>query len=214
MARIVYTNKEIIITTLFIAICLFLVAIFPVASDFQRVISFLMFLVVIPVGYIRVVLKKPLAGFGVQMGNWKKGLSSLLLALAFSLPLVYIAIQYASFLEGYGIVRVISKSFLHFVIYSLLVVPFFSLTFEFFFRGLVLVSFGRKIGKWAILLQLAMFAVFLLVTGNFNLNFSYYLLAGAFSGWLMWKNQSLLWSTLYTWMFVILADTLAIIYFK
>lgn len=203
-------NKEIIITSGVIIICLFLYGIFPTSGIFQKIISTLTFLLVIPALYIKITLRKDLKDFGLRKGNWKKGIVWTLLSLLTSLLIFYIVFQYAEFSEKYQLPQKVSSEFKFFLAYELLLVGFFTALYEFFFRGIIMFSFSEKIKVWAAVLQASSFILFLALTNNLGWPMMPYAIFSLFAGIIAYKSESLAYSFGASLLFTIIVDTIAI----
>lgn len=207
-------NKEVIITSGVIIICLFLYGIFPTSDLFQKIVSTLTFLLVIPALYIKITLRKDLKDFGLRKGDWKKGLIWTLLSFLGSLLIFYIVFQYTDFSEKYQLPKKVTEEFKIFLAYELLLVGFFTVLYEFFFRGLVMFSFSKKIKGWAIILQALLFILFLALTNTFDWPMIPYAIFSLFAGIIAYKSDSLAYSFGASLLFTIIIDTITIKFLK
>ncbi len=203
-------DKKFFTTAGIIIISLFLFAIFPASGAFQQMVSSLTFLLVIPVLYIKIVLKENLPDYGVQKGNWKKGLVWGGFSLLAALAVLYLAINYTAFPQKYSPPDIVKKSFVLFIPYEILFVGFFATLYEFFYRGIAMLGLFRKFGYMAILGQFIIFLAFLAITGNISWKFAPYLVASPLAGITAYQSRSLYWSFGVSLLFVVITDAVII----
>lgn len=154
-------NKENITVSLVALICLSVYSVFPVEDDiFQGIISGVFFLLVIPLLCIKIILKESLSNYGLQWGNWKKGVILSAFSGLLSAAVVYLLYSYAPLVSQYQIPRFIADNFSLFVFYELVVSGSLIILYEFFFRGFILFSFRRQWGWGAVVLQALAAVVF------------------------------------------------------
>jgi hypothetical protein len=203
-------NKSLLVTIAVALICLFLYSIFPSDNIFQGLISSLTFLLVIPALYIKIILKGSFKSFGVQLGDKQKGLIWMGLSLLTAVLFLYVLLRYTSFSQNYRPPEIIVKSFVFFILYEIFLVGFFTLLYEFFFRGVVMLGIARRLGLWSILVQFLAFLGFFLLTGNFNWSIALYVIISPFAGITAYQSRSLVFSFATSLFFIIIADALAI----
>lgn len=199
-------NKKSIFTVVLAIFCLLLHVMFPTRDHFQKVIVSLVFLLVLPVLYIKIVLKESLKNFGLKLGNWRQGVIWLLISFTASLLALYLIYNFAGFAEKYYLPQRIIESFGLFAFYEVLIVGFFVALYEFFFRGFVMFSFSEKLGLNAIILQFILFVLFLVIAKDFNWTFAPYLISAPFAGVIAYKSKSLIYSYLFSLLFVVISD--------
>lgn len=205
-------NKRFITTFAVILVSLLLFALFPANGSFQLFIKSLVFLLVIPVLYIKIILKEDLKDFGVRKGKWEAGIFFAILSIIAALLIFYLLSHYTNFSKEYikTLPRSAVASFLYFIIYEALVVGFFAALYEFFYRGFVMLGTFSKIGHWGILVQLGLFAGFLWITGNFTWAFTPYLIVAPLAGLTAFRSRSLIYSLAMSWISIIIIDALVI----
>ena len=207
-------NRKFITTAGIIVLSLFLFAVFPASGAFQRMVSSLTFLLVIPVLYIKIVLKEDLKDYGVQKGNWKKGLLWGGLSLFICLLALYLLKNYTNFFKVYSPPDLVKNRFILFVPYELFFVGFFAALYEFFYRGFAMLGLFRKFGYLAILGQFVLLLAFLAITGNVNWEFVPYLIASPLAGITTFQSRSLYWSFAASLLFFIITDAVIIGFVK
>lgn len=207
-------NQELFSTSLVILACLFLFSIFPTKNIFQEIISSLTFFFVVPILYVKIILKKDLKEFGIQLGDRRKGIIFSSLALIMSLLIAYVFFQYSSFSKNYTLPEIIKNNFIFFIIYELFIVGFFTALYEFFFRGFIQFSFLKKVGFWSIILQTVLFVLMFLVTGSFGWSIVPFVVIAPFSGFVAWKSNSIVYSFFSTLIFIMLIDAFVIKFVK
>lgn len=202
-------NKKSISDGVFIAACLSIYVFFPAADLFQQIAATVFFLVIMPLAYKKLVLKEKIGSLGFGMGDWKKGLALAAGSLLAVSLLGYLAFEKDFDFSDYKLPERVVGSFPHFLLYELLVVPFFVLVYEIFFRGFLLFHFSDRIGYWAILLQFLVLLLMLSVQG-FSPEFLPYLAFSPFAGFVSYKSNSIWYSFLGQYMFIFLVDISAI----
>jgi membrane protease YdiL (CAAX protease family) len=210
MEKIVYTNREIIITGFVILACLALSSFFPAIGTYQNMLALIAFLIAIPFLYIKLILKRSFSDFGLQIGDWKKGVIWAGISLIMSLLLAYVLINYSDFLKTQIFIRAFKKDFSGFLSYEIFFMGTLVVAFEFFFRGFVMESFLKKFRHWAMAIQFGIFLVFLLLTKTFDLGLAYFAITALFSGWIVFQSRSILYSIGFSWLFILIADAFVV----
>ncbi|GBE17080.1 hypothetical protein BMS3Abin15_00916 [bacterium BMS3Abin15] len=210
MKKDLFQNKKLITTGGVIILCLVLVAFFPRKDVFQGIIVNLTFLLIIPILYIKIILKKKLGNFGLQTGDKKKGIIWAVLSLVVSLLIFYIIYNYTSFSEYYRLPQRIMTDFWFFIFFEVLLIGSITVLYEFFFRGFVMFNFTEKFGYWAVIAQFLLFILFLLATGNLGWSIIPIIISAPFAGITAYKSRSLIYSLGVSLFFVIISDALVI----
>ncbi len=214
MSNKILKYKEQLITGMIFLTCLTIYLIFPVNNIFQQIMSSLTFLLVIPMLYIKLILKRGLASYGIQKGDSHRGLVLMVFSIIISLLLFYILFQYANLAKFFNLPDFVTRSFTVFVIYGFFLVGFFTLLYEFFFKGLVMFGIFKKTGYISILLQFLIFSAFLLIVSGFGWSTILYMIMSVFSGITAYQSRSLFYSFGATLIFIIIANALAIGFLK
>jgi len=202
-----FFDKKDLVTGGVAIVCLFLYIIFPTNNVFQKIISSLVFLLVIPFLYVKIILKKSLKNFGFKKGNWMTGIFWSVISLVISISIAYIIFRYFGFLEKYPFPRYLAKNFLFFLAYEILLVGFFAFLYEVFFRGFVMLSFSKKIGLWSVVLQAFLFLSLLYFSGSISWTMVPYLIFLFFSGIIVYLSDSIIYSFLSFVIFNIIFDS-------
>lgn len=203
-------NRNFFTTSLVVLACLVLFSVFPTSNIFQEIISSLTFFFVVPILYVKIILKKDLGEFGFQKGDVKKGIILALESLILSILIIYILFEYFSFAKNYQIPPAVANNFQFFVLYEIFIVGFFTALYEILFRGFIQFSFFEKIGFWVILVQFLLFVMLFLATGNLNWSIAPFIVMAPFSGYTALKSKSILYSFVSTLVFIILIDAFVI----
>ncbi len=189
--------------------CLVLYGIFPTGNVFQQIVSSIAFLLVIPLLYIKIILKEPLKKYGIGLGERRQGIIWMGLSLLASILIFYILLQYTSLPQKFQLPGLASEEFSFFVMYELLLVGLFALLYEFFFRGLMTLGL-KELGIWTIVIQSVVFASFFAIIGSFDWSIILFTIISPFAGIVAYRGKSLLYSFGTSLFFVIIADALAV----
>lgn len=200
-------NSELLVTSALAAACLLLYVIFPANNIFQKLVSSASFLLVIPFLYGKIVLKKNLKDFGLTKGNWQTGIVWSAIALLISTLVLYLLFQYFAFSQNYSLPQSLFESFSSFLFFEILLVGFFNVLYEFFFRGFLMFSFVSKIGIWSIFLQAAVFLLIFLVAGGVHWTLAPSLIFLIFSGAIAYFSRSIIYSLAAGIIFNIILDS-------
>ncbi len=210
MLKKISAYKEFLLTAVVILVCLLLYKIFPVKNIFQQIISSISFLLVIPLLYIKIILKKTLKSYGIQKGDVSRGIVSMPLPIIISLLLFYALFQYTSLPDYHNLPSLVTENFIFFLLYDILLVGLFAALYEFFFRGVVMLGLFKNLGYWSIPAQFALFAAFFLILNKPDWSIFLYLIVAPFAGIIAYQSRSLLYSFGTSLIFIIVADALAI----
>lgn len=200
-------DKEILVTSGVIFICLLLYITFPASNVFQKIISSLTFLLVIPLLYVKIILKKNVKDFGLTLGSWKTGLVWSIISLVISISVVYILFKYFGLSEKYSLPAYISQNFLLFLAYEIFIVGFFTVLYEIFFRGFLMFSFLGKIGAWSIFLQASVFLLLFFIAGGIYWSLAPYIIFLLLSGIIAYFSRSIIYSFVASMIFNIIIDS-------
>lgn len=202
--------KELITTSLVVLVSLLLFAVFPTNNNFQRIISAITFLLIIPLLYIKLILKGNLKRFGFQVGDKNRGLMLMGLSVLMSVLVFYVLINYTGLIDSYNPPSSISASFVIFILYELLLVGLFTVLFEFFFRGFLMLGTSKTLGYWSILLQFAVILIFFIFILDPNWSTILYTIIALFAGVTAYQSRSIIYSFGASLLFIIIADAIAI----
>ena len=205
-----FLNKELIVTTLIIIACIFLAIFFPVNGIYQRVISGIVFFIIVPILYVKFILKKEIKNyFNINFNKPKNKDNLLITLLVFIMTiLLFLAInKYTSFSNHYFLKNsILIRSFLGFIAYEFLIVNIFIASYEFFFRGFIMSYFSKKLGIYSIYIQFIFFLMLLLITNNLSIAFIYYIIIALSAGVVAYKNRSIVYSYIFSLITIIIGD--------
>jgi membrane protease YdiL (CAAX protease family) len=203
-------NGEDIITAGIIFFCLLLYVIFPADGVFQQIISSATFLLVIPLLYVKIILKKDLNNFGIQQGEWKTGIFWSLFSLLAAFLILYALYYYYDFFEKYEVSKLIADNFLLFLGYQIFLTGFFVALYEFFFRGFIMFSFSKKLGYWSIIFQGVIFFLLIWLSSSMTWIMAPYLIFALFGGVIAFLSRSIIYSFISTSLFIVIVDSIFI----
>jgi hypothetical protein len=202
--------KEFLISSGVILLCLFLFFFFPAQDFFQKIFREIFFFLLVPVLYIKFVLKKDLADFGWNFSCQRTGIYWTA-GIIFSLTLVLgILIKFTAFSESYFLSRTIRENFWAFLFYELVAFNFLFFLQEFFFKGFVLFTLAKKFKGWSVGIVFSLYALILLLENDFSWQMTpliLYMLGGSL---IAYKNKSFWLSYLVGLIFIILLDSFLI----
>lgn len=179
-----------------------------VSPVFQGFVVSIVFFLVIPILYSRIVLKESLENIGWQRGNAAAGISAGIACVALGLAVMFLLIRFFPVSEGYLFPAFVETEFLWFVLYELILVSFVAFLYEVFFRGLVQLLWLRDLGPWAVPVQAGLFAGFFFLSGNVSWQQAPLLLFAPLAGIVAWSSRSIRYSWAASWLFFFLTDIL------
>lgn len=129
----------------------------PDGDLYARAWQFIVFFVlmfVVPVLYIKLVMKRPLSDFGFDLGDIKWGSKWLITIPLLVVPLIYISSKMPDIRAEYPLAKSLLSDQSHLYIYELGYIIFYYIAWEFFFRGFLLFGLKERFGAVnAILIQ-------------------------------------------------------------
>lgn len=214
----IFSNREVIITAVFILLCLALAGAFPSEKGMQGITKSLFFFFLIPIAYIKIVLGKKVSDFGLNIENKKTGLFWGSIMLAVSLIIFYLLANYTSLPQNYELPILAVNNFWFFLLY---IAVFSGITFffqEFFFRGFILAFFSQRAGFWSVAIQaLLYFLIIIIGAGGFSKEiwqFTPYFILSITGGVTAYKSQSMIFSWISGLLFLIMANSYIIYIIK
>lgn len=209
--------KENLITSL-VVVCTLLFFVFTpgretLGSAVQGFIMAIIFFGLVPLGYHFLILKKTGVEFGLESTAWRNRVFVIMPVIVVALLITIVGHRFfPAFQESFLLPQIVQGSFGWFVGYELVLVPILVAVYEIFFRGLLQKSWLEKHwGAWAILMQSAVFILFLLLTGSFGWATLPLIVFSFFSGFLLWYNNSLLQAWIAQWLYLLLFDVFLLI---
>ena len=204
-----FKNKALLSNCLMIFACLFLYTIFPVdnTSLMQLLTKNVFFLFIVPALYIKIVLKKDLFSFGLNIKNRTKGIFWGIVLLAILFLLYFFLFSYTPLETKYSLPKNVTDHFSFFVVYELIIMNILSFTQEFFYRGFVISIFSEKFGFWSVLIQAAIFIPFFIFSNGFFWQFSTPVALSFANGFLFYKTRSFVFTYALNLLFIIILNS-------
>jgi len=206
--------KETLLTTIIILACLLLSTFYPTADIGQNITSALFFLVLIPLLYLKLILKKSLADFGFSLQNARAGFLWGGIMLTLSLLLSFLLFHFTGLKATYVLPIFVMTNFWFFLLYELLFVSLLVFLQDAFFKGFVLFSFTKKFNYWAIVFSSGLYFIFLALTGNFGWQTTPYIILSLAGGVVAYKSRSFLYAYFMSLFFLIFFDAYLIYILK
>lgn len=207
-------NKEMIITSGVIVFCLLLSIFFPVKNSIQLLTRNIFFLILVPILYYKLILKKNISAFGLTLGNKKAGVFWGILMLLGTLLTFFLLYSYTDFKKNYLLSSYVVHNFWIFLLYELILANIFIFIQEFFWRGFVLLYFSKKIGVLSIFLQFFLYVLILVPTGNSFWQMTPTLVISLFSGIIVYKSRSIFYPWAVALFSLVILDSFIIYHLK
>ena len=129
----------------------------PDGDLYARGWQFLVFFVlmfIVPVLYIKLVMKRPLSDFGFGLGDVKWGSKWLIIIPLLVVPFIYLSSKMPDVRTEYPLAKSLLTDQSHLFVYELGYVVFYYIAWEFFFRGFLLFGLKERFGAFnAVLIQ-------------------------------------------------------------
>ena len=201
-------KKEGLVTTVAVILsCIVLAVVFPAENLFQILTIMLVFLVILPILYIKGILKRDVKDFGLSVGDPKAGFIWVALGYILFGLLIYGAIMYTNIESDYKELIFIKRSFATFVVYYMGIGVTMIMT-EFFFRGFVLNYLKEIFLKkyYAIFAQAIIFFIFVSMFERFSFDWNvvFQLIVTLFAGVIAYKSRSIVYSYLFSLIVIII----------
>ncbi|HPN96375.1 MAG TPA: hypothetical protein PLK35_01275 [Candidatus Moranbacteria bacterium] len=200
-------NKEISVSLLVAFACLFFSFVFPAHGFVQIITKNLFFLVIIPALYIKIILKKEVGDFGLNLKNGKEGIVWGASVLFFSFFISFLLIKFTTLKNSYLLPDYATGNFLFFLLYELLFVNFFLFIQDFFYRGFILFILKEKLFFWAVFIQSFVLVLSLILSGTASFNSLITILMSLGGGLIAYKSRSFVYAYLYAIIFSIIFDS-------
>lgn len=206
------TGKEQIMTAALVITTLFLLGNLSEETAtgfaFRGVIASILFFLVLPIMYCKIVLKKPLAALGLRRAEWFPAFFWGILTLGIEGVFMIFLSAYPDFQAAYRLPDVAERNFLWFVGYEVLIVGGLTLLYEVFFRGLVMRLWLAPLGAWSILVQALVFTGFVALSSGISWEYALFLYTSLFAGAVAYFSRSLYASWLVSFSAFLLVDIL------
>ncbi|MFZ2975166.1 MAG: CPBP family glutamic-type intramembrane protease [Candidatus Moraniibacteriota bacterium] len=207
-------NKEIIITSGVIVFCLLFSLFFPVKNSIQLLTRNVFFLIIVPILYYKLILRKNISDFGLTLGDKKAGLFWGIFGFFVTLLVFFLLYNYTDFRKNYLLSSYVVHNFWIFLLYELILANIFVFIQEFFWRGFVLLYFSKKIDFFAIFLQFFIYTLILIPTENSFWQMTPTLVISLFSGIIVYKSRSIFYSWVASLFSLIILDSFIIYHLK
>jgi len=212
LKKIGFLSKDSVLSmsSFVILVCLFLSISFPAEAGLQQITKSFSFFVVIPILYIKLILKKDLRSYGMNISekkNRRAGIFWAILMLFISLMIAYLLFNYTGFKKSYGLAAYIVDNFWIFIAYELILVNILLFMQSFFYQGFVFFTYLKKFGYWSILIQFFLYLLFISVLGNFSWQLSPFIILSLTGGWVAYKSKSFVYSYAMGLLFIIVLDS-------
>lgn len=203
-------KKEAAFVFVFCVVSLFIFKNFPTQNIVQVIIAMVLFFAIIPILFNKYILKRNLQDMGVRLGEPKKGLMWGLGSIFLALLLFALIFKYADLLNSYPLPKSARDSFSTFLLYESTVVFGMVFIFELFFRGFLMFGFLKIMGKWSIVFQAIFFLGLVVALNGSIVSFLLFLVFAPFAGWIALKSQSILYSGIAQFIFIVVLDSIVI----
>jgi len=214
ISKIISFWKTEIISSVVILICLLLAIFFPTQGIFQEFSASFFFFLILPILYVKFILRKKLSAFGLNVWNLKTGFFWAIGMLLLSALLIFIFIHFFNFANNYLIPSYLAQNFGIFLLYELVLVNFILFIQEFFFKGFILSLFTEKIGFLAIIIQTLIFVLFLILTNTLSWQLAPFIILSLAGGVVAYKSRSFIYSYAMSLIFILFLDAYIIHIFK
>lgn len=207
-------TKEFVITLFFVVIILITYRLFPAQDPFQNLVIMAVFLGIIPVLFNNIFLKRKLSNVGFSFGNWQQGLLWSVVCLIVAGALFYVPVHFLFFYKHYTLPPEIINNFKNFVLYELSYVLPVVFLYDIFYRGFIILTLGRRIFYWAIVVQAILFYILVATNKSFIWGLVPYLISAPLAGIVVYKSRSILYSTVMQFFFIVMVNTYLIYLIK
>lgn len=199
--------KELSITMAVALICLSLFFVFPTDGIFESLTKSVFFLFLIPVLYIKLVLKRSVREFGLNLQNTRTGFLWGGIMLLVSLLSLYLFSRFTSFQSRYILPESVMGSFWIFLLYEIVLINALIFLQEFFFQGFILNTLASKTRFWSILLSALAYAGILLISKDLNWQKLPLLIMSLTGGWITYQSRSFIYAHCTTLLILLIFDT-------
>lgn len=177
-----------------------------VSPALQSFIVSIVFFLVIPLLYSKIILKESLKNMGWQKGSFLAGILASVLCVTLAAVVVFFLIKFSPFQENYRLPALVETNFLWFVFYELVLTSFTVLLYEAFFRGFIQLFWLRDFGVWAIFIQAGILMMLLYFGQDISWQRAPLILFALFSGLIAYFSRSIWYSVVASWAFFLLTD--------
>lgn len=200
-------NQNILVSFFVVLICLMSNLFFPVSGPAQTITRTFFFLILLPVAYIKIILKRKIADFGWNLKDKKVAFIWTIGIFFFTLLLFYLLLSFTGFKTGYALDESVRNNFWLFLVYELLFVNFSIFVFSFFFQGFVLGLFQEKFGLLSVAFAVLLFLGALFLTDSLSWQTIPFVLLSINGGFLALKTKSFFYSYFMNIFAIIILDS-------
>lgn len=208
-------DRQFIVTGLLVLFSVFFLGFFnqseKVNPIFQTLLVSVMFLLVVPAFYCKIVLRQSLKNLGWQEGRMFWGVLASMVAIAVALGIMFFLVRTTPFVEEYAFPVNVEMHFGWFVFYELVLVTIVAFLYEFFFRGLVQMLWLRSFGILAPILQALFFVGLLFLADDISWQRAPALVFSLFAGTIAYVSRSIWYSFGASWIFFFLTDVFLLV---
>lgn len=171
---------------------------------FYSFISSLILFGLIPLLIIKYAFKEKLSDYGLQIGDWKFGILSVLVMAPVMIALTYPSAKDAQFISEYPLFKGAGASAFIFIQHAFLYLIYY-IGYEIFMRGFIQFGLRDKFGDWyAILIQTSISCLFHIGKPDGEIYSS--ILGGIIWGIVVFRTRSLLYVLIVHWLLGISLD--------
>lgn len=215
MLEILSRYRQFVVTGMLILFSITFLGFFPESDTmspvFQGFIVSVVFFLVIPILYSKIVLKESLKKIGWQKGNVLAGILSSIVSVALAGIAVFFLVRLTPFQANFRFPVLVETNFFWFMLYELVLVSFMILLYEVFFRGLVQLLWLRGFGVWAIFIQAGLFMILLYFGHDFSWQKAPLIIFAPFSGLITYFSRSIWYPIIASWFFFFLTDIVLLV---
>lgn len=213
----IVNNRRFIATGLLIFFALGFLGFFTESDTlspiFQSFIVSIIFFLVIPILYSKIVLKEPLKNIGWQRGNMVAGvLTGVVSVVLAGASIIGLTILFPDFSAQQRLPLFVEIHFGWFLAYELVLVTVTVLFYEVFFRGLVQLSWLQSLGVWGIVIQTVLFYALIYFSQDISWAMAPFLIFCPLAGYIAYRSQSIWYSSIASWAFLFLTDIFLLVY--
>ena len=183
-----------------------------ISGSVQSLLFGIIFLALVPVLYVRFVLKESLSTIGFTWKTEYPGIPAVFFAVSAVLSIWFLLLQWYDLGTLYSLPPVVRTSFPWFLFYGGVLVAVIAFLYEVFFRGLVMLSWFASFGIAAVFLQFGFLLALLAISGGLLWQNVPMLLSGFASGFVAYHTRSLFYSWMTAWLSMLLADVLFLVF--
>lgn len=208
-------NRRFLITGTLVLFSLVFIAFFKesprIHPVFQGFIVNVVFFLVIPLLYSKMILKESLDNLGLRKGEVMWGIIALVACVLFGLLLIILLSKSFPIREQHMFPGLVKMDFFWFVLYETVLVSFVAFLHEVFFRGLIQFLWLGHLGFLAVFLQAGLLWGVYFMAGSLSFENAPLLLFAPLAGVIAHYSRSIWYSWAGSWLFLLLVDIFVLI---